>query len=89
MKVNDEDVFLHFQLSILNDYDIIEGPTISTPVFLALGRYDYVSPYILWDDRKSVLPNLSYNLFHKSAHFPMVEEQELFDKKLIEWISSH
>lgn len=86
---NDEDVFLHFQLSILNDYDIIEGPTISTPVFLALGRYDYVSPYILWDDRKSVLPNLSYNLFHKSAHFPMVEEQELFDKKLIEWISSH
>jgi proline iminopeptidase len=86
---NNRDVFLHLQNSILKDYDIIEGPTISTPVFLALGRYDYVSPYILWDDRKDVLPNLSYNLFEKSGHFPMVEEQELFDKKLIEWIKSH
>jgi pimeloyl-ACP methyl ester carboxylesterase len=31
----------------------------------------------------------SYNLFEKSGHFPMVEEQELFDKKLIEWIKRH
>ena len=86
---NDRAVFLHYQTSILKDYDIIEGPAISTPVFLALGRYDYISPYILWDDRKDVLLNLSYNLFEKSGHFPMVEEQELFDKKLIEWIKSH
>jgi len=86
---NDKDVFLHLQLSILNSYDIVDGPTISTPVFLAVGRYDYVAPYLLWDDRKSVLLNLSYNLFTRSAHFPMVEERELFDKKLVEWISSH
>jgi len=86
---NDKDVFLRLQLSILKDYDIVQGPAISTPAFLALGRYDYVSPYTLWDDRRSLLPNLSYNLFEKSAHFPMFEEQELFDKKLVEWIGSH
>lgn len=86
---NDRAVFLHYQTSILKDYDIIKGPPISTPVFLALGRYDYISPYLLWDDRKDVLPNLSYNLFEKSGHFPMVEEQELFDRKLIEWLKSH
>ena len=86
---NDKDIFLHLQLSILKDYDIIEGPEISIPVFLALGRYDYISPYNLWDDRKSVMPNLSYNLFEKSGHFPMVEEQDLFDKKLIEWVEIH
>jgi len=86
---NDRAVFLHYQTSILKDYDIIEGPAISTPVFLALGRYDYISPYILWDDRKDVLLDLSYNLFEKSGHFPMVEERDLFDKKLIEWIKSH
>jgi len=86
---NDRAVFLHYQTSILKDYDIIKGPPISTPVFLALGRYDYISPYILWDDKKDVLLNLSYNLFEKSGHFPMVEEQGLFDKKLIEWIKSH
>ncbi|MGB7296325.1 MAG: alpha/beta hydrolase [Candidatus Aminicenantales bacterium] len=86
---NDRAVFLHYQTSVLKDYDIMEGPAISTPVFLALGRYDYISPYLLWDDRKDVLLNLSYNLFEKSGHFPMVEEQELFDRKLIEWIKSH
>jgi proline iminopeptidase len=87
---NNKDVFLHYQLVILKDYDIAKRPgRVETPVFLAIGRYDYVSPYYLWDDRKDVLPNLSCNLFEKSGHFPMVEEQELFDKKLIQWISSH
>ena len=73
--------------AIFKNYDIAKRPgQVATPVFLALGRYDYLCPYFLWDDRKNVLPNLSYNLFEKSGHFPMVEEQELFDKKLIEWI---
>jgi proline iminopeptidase len=74
---------------IFKNYDIAKRPgQVATPVFLALGRYDYLCPYFLWDDRKDVLPNLSYNLFEKSGHFPMVEEQELFDKKLIEWIKN-
>jgi proline iminopeptidase len=86
---NDPAVFLHLQLKIFGDYDIAEGNKISTPVFLALGRYDYVCPYKLWEERRSVFQNLSYNLFEKSGHFPMVEEQELFDKTLIDWIGNH
>lgn len=86
---NNTEVFLHLQLTILGDYDIIKGPEISIPVFLALGRYDYNCPYKLWEERKSVFLNLSYNLFEKSGHFPMVEEQDLFDKKLIDWIGIH
>jgi proline iminopeptidase len=86
---NKTDVYLHLQLAILGDYDISKGSKISIPVFLALGRYDYVCPYKLWEERKSVFQNLSYNLFDKSGHFPMVEEQELFDKKLIDWIGNH
>jgi proline iminopeptidase len=75
---------------IFKDYDMAKRRgRIETPVFLAIGRYDYLWPYYLWDDRKDVLPNLSYNLFEKSGHFPMVEEQGLFDKKLIEWIKVH
>ncbi len=77
----------HFFGGILNNYDIINGDQITTPVFLALGRYDYGVPYHLWDDRKNEFPKLSYNLFEKSGHYPMMEEQALFDKKLIEWIS--
>lgn len=85
---NDKDAFLHLQLTILGDYDIIEGSKISIPVFLALGRYDYECPYILWEGRKSIFLNLSYNLFEKSGHFPMVEEQDIFDEKLIDWIGN-
>jgi proline iminopeptidase len=75
--------------SFLRGYDIAKRPgTISTPVFLAIGRYDYLCPYFLWDDRKYALPDLSYNLFMKSGHFPMVEEKEQFDRRLIEWFNS-
>jgi proline iminopeptidase len=80
----------HLFQVIFKDYDIAKRPgRVEKPVFLAIGRYDYLWPCFTWDDRKDVLPNLSYNLFEKSGHFPMVEEQELFDKKLIDWIKSH
>ena len=72
----------------LPQFDFSLGAQIETPVFLALGKYSYICPFYLWDDYKDKLPNLSYNLFEKSGHFPMLEEQELFDKKLIEWIKS-
>lgn len=71
---------------IFPEYDFTRGDPITTPVFLAVGRYDYWLPYYLWDDYKEKLPNLSYNLFEKSGHFPQLEEQALFDKKLIAWI---
>jgi len=75
---------------IFNEYDLAKRPEqITTPVFLALGRYSYWGPNFLWDNRKDKLSNLSINLFEKSGHFPMFEEQELFDRKLIEWIRSH
>ncbi len=55
-----------------------------TPIFLAVGRRDYGSPPYMWEKYKD-RPNFSYNLFEKSGHYPMMEEQELFDQKLIEW----
>jgi len=87
---NDRKVYLHYQLEILKDYDLAEeSEPVVVPVFLALGRYDYIAPYILWnDERRAALPNLTYHLFSKSGHFPQIEESELFDSKLIEWINS-
>ncbi len=73
---------------ILPDDDFTRGDQIKTPAFFALGRYYYVCPYYLWDDVKDKLPNLSCNLFENSGHYSMLEKQELFGKKLIEWISS-
>lgn len=87
---SNQNIANHLFQVIFKDYDIGTRPgRIETPVFLAVGRYDYLWPYFLWDERKDVLPKLSYNLFEKSGHFPMVEEQGLFDMKLIEWIEGH
>ena len=85
----DPDRMRHCLDKELHQFDFTKGEKINTPVFLAIARHSYVCPYYLWDDYKDKLPNLSYNLFEKSGHFPMLEEQELFDKKLIEWIKSH
>jgi len=71
---------------IMADYDIAKEDQITTPVFLSLGKYDYVVPYYLWDDYKDKLSNLSYHFFEKSGHWAMLEEQALFDSLLIDWI---
>jgi proline iminopeptidase len=73
---------------VMKGYDIAERQIPSVPIFLSLGRYDGM-PYVSWDGIKEKFPNLSYNLFEKSGHYAPLEEQELFDKKLVEWIKSH
>ena len=79
--------FIPHVAGLLSDYDVGKRTTrVATPVFLALGRYDYLVPYHVWDGRKESFPNLSHNLFEKSGHYPMFEEQVLFDQKLLEWI---
>jgi len=47
---------------------------ISAPIFVAIGCYDFVCSYYLWDDYKDRGPDLSYHLFEKSGHWPMFEE---------------
>ena len=58
------------------------------PVFLALDCYDFICSYYLWDDYKDRMSDLSYYLFERSGHWPMFEEQTLFDEKLITWLES-
>ncbi|HEV8366667.1 MAG TPA: alpha/beta hydrolase [Pyrinomonadaceae bacterium] len=79
--------FMPHVFGLFRDYDVSKRrPRATMPIFLALGRYDYLVPYNTWDGRKDSFPNLSYNLFEKSGHCPMFEEPALFDKQLIEWM---
>jgi proline iminopeptidase len=52
-----------------------------------LGRYDYDVPFHEWDSGRKA-PRVSSYLFEHSAHFPMIEEPDLFDKKLIGWLKA-
>lgn len=61
---------------------------VNKPVFLGLGRYDYlVSPVSLWDPVDDTHTNVTKVIFEHSGHNPMFEEPQLFDNKLVEWIN--
>ena len=72
---------------ILVDYDPRPRLARTTvPMFVALGRYDYAVPYDTWNEAKKRIPHLTFHLFERSGHFPMLEESALFDDRLIRWL---
>ncbi len=73
------DIFLH------HDFDA-KMETVTAPIFVAIGEYDYQVPYFLWDDAIAKYPRISFNLFSKSAHTPFYEQPRRFDRKLIRWV---
>lgn len=73
---------------IFRDIDITTGlDTFDKPLFLALGKYDYLTglPF-LWDDVRSQFKNLTVKVFEKSAHTPQLEEPDRFNKALLKWL---
>ena len=59
---------------------------LDVPVFLGLGRYDYVCPHDLWDDEiRRRLPKLHYRLYDKSGHTPPYEEPQRFTADITAW----
>lgn len=83
----DSPTFNHFLGVILDGYDV--GATlreVTVPVFLALGRYDYLVPHITWDPLKGSMPGLTCRVFDESGHYPMMEESDRFDRDLLEWL---
>jgi len=66
------------------------------PVFLGLGRYDYlVAPVSLWDDLATSTgveteghQGITKVVFEKSGHNPMFEEPDRFDDAFSRWIDA-
>jgi len=84
------DVTNNYYGKIVGEYDPSSRyKEIKCPVFIANGKYDFFAVPILWESVVSELGNFSNNIFEKSGHFPMFEEQELFDSKLIKWIKEN
>ena len=69
--------------------DITRGlNTLDRPVFLALGRFDYlVAPPRTWDRVRPVFRDLTVRIFERSGHTPQYEEAARFDEELVRWIS--
>ena len=52
--------------------------SLRVPILLAHGRYDYVSPYTMWDGIVGALPDATLHLFERSGHQTFFEEPERF-----------
>lgn len=75
----------------LSRLDITRGlETFDTPVFLALGRYDFiVAPPSSWDPIRPKFQNLTVRVFEHSGHSPQYEEPAIFNEELIRWLKTH
>lgn len=68
--------------------DLIQSlKNFNKPIFIGLGRYDYlVAPVSLWDSINTC-KNIKKVIFEYSGHNPMFEEPQLFHKELTKWIT--
>jgi proline iminopeptidase len=74
--------------SAFRDIDITRGlEDFDRPVFLALGRYDFlIAPPSAWDPVLPAFQDVSVRIFERSGHTPFHEEAELFDEELLAWM---
>jgi len=57
------------------------------PILLAHGRYDYVSPYTMWDGIVEALPDATMHLFERSGHQTFLEEPGRFVEVVHGWMA--
>jgi proline iminopeptidase len=71
-----------------NDYDVKEPlNAIKVPKLIVNGRYDYVCPYLFWEQHKDI-PRLTIHLYEKSGHGVPLEEPEKFVDQTLRWIQN-
>lgn len=90
VEVNME-MFSHVWGTVFRNIDITQGlSAFDRPVFVALGRYDFiVAPPSSWDRMRPKFRDMTLRVFERSGHTPQYEEPELFDAELLRWIEEH
>ena len=89
VEVN-RDMIDHVWGGVFREIDITHGlATFDRPVFLALGRYDFlVAPPAAWDAMRSQFRDFTVRVFERSGHTPQYEEATLFDAELVGWMKT-
>jgi proline iminopeptidase len=82
------DMYRYVWGQVFRDIDITRDlAALDCPVFLALGRYDFiVAPPSSWDRLRPHFRDLTVRIFERSGHTPQYEEPELFDAELLRWL---
>jgi proline iminopeptidase len=58
------------------------------PTFLALGRYDYVFPHVIWEPYLERYSDLTRRMYERSSHYPMTEQPEEFVGDVVAWMAT-
>jgi proline iminopeptidase len=85
MEANPSLIFQLFDLTAPYRLPTAAAPA-GPPVFLALGRFDFVVPPSVWEGRGVPFPQFSKVIFERSGHTPQFEEQAGFDAALSKWL---
>lgn len=82
------DMFNYVWGQVFRDIDITRSlEKFNRPVFLALGRHDFVvGPPSLWDPVRPRFKDLTVRMFEQSGHTPQYEEAVRFDAELLRWL---
>ena len=64
-----------------------DAESLRVPILIAHGRYDYVSPFTMWNGIVDALPDAEQHLFERSGHQPFFEEPGRFVEVVREWMA--
>jgi proline iminopeptidase len=71
-------------------WDVTVGASsLSVPVLIAHGRYDYTVPHVLWRGVSDALPDATVEIFERSGHQPFFEEPDRFAEVVTAWMPAH
>jgi proline iminopeptidase len=85
---------MHFDLETIHAFRDLFGKYrmtwdtayLKAPVLVVIGRHDYVVPHTLWEEKLPKLQNVTYKLLDRSGHTPQLEESQMFDQILLDWL---
>ena len=78
----------HLMGTLTPDWDVTAAAAdLTVPMLLALGRYDYTTPHVLWEPVVGLLPDVTARRFEESGHHPFFEEPDLFVDVVTEWMA--
>lgn len=81
-------IFGHVWGTIFQDIDITKGlDNFHKPVFLALGKYDFLVGQSAWDGVIDKFNDIKMHVFEKSGHTPQFEMADVFDQMLMSWLA--
>ena len=68
-------------------YDLkAQLPSVTVPTLVTVGRRDWVTPVSSSETIAKLMPNAELVIFEKSGHSPQVEERELFQQTIREFV---